>query len=107
MDNKVKKDLDMNENKIKMPQVQMKSGLKTPWPKDIRNNIFLAQNYSSMNNAPNASKNIKAHEKPIACISVHIKKHVVATGSDDHSFKIFNMTNYEELASGIGHSVTN
>jgi WD40 repeat protein len=84
----------------------LKPGEKTPWPKDIRNNIFLLQNYSSMNMNPSSSKSIKAHDKPVSCISVHIKKHVVATGGDDCSFKIFNMTNYEELASCYGHSVT-
>ena len=89
-----------------MPKIlQIKTNMKTPWPKDIRNNLFLAQNYSSMNNTPSVSKTLRVHDKAISCVSVHIKKHVVATGSDDNSFKIFNMTNYEELAAGTGHSV--
>lgn len=58
-----------------------------------------------MNLAPSVARTIKAHDKPGACISVHVKKRVVATGGDDSMFRIFNMTNYEELASGVGHSV--
>jgi len=91
-------------NRTRMGQPNLKVGEKTPWPKDIRNNIYLLQNYSAMNSNPSVLKAIKAHEKPASCLSVHIKKHVVATGGDDANFKIYNMLTHEELASGIGHS---
>jgi hypothetical protein len=58
-----------------------------------------------MNLTPTSNRIIKAHDKPCAAMSVHIKKHVVATGGDDAMFKIYNMNNYEELANGLGHSV--
>ena len=64
----------------------------------------MLQTYSQLNSIPNCIKEIKAHDKSVASLSVHIKKHVVATGGDDAKFKIFNMTNYEELASGEGHT---
>lgn len=58
-----------------------------------------------MNVNSTAARIIKGHEKPASCLAVHIRKQVVATGGDDAVFKIYNMSNFEELASGIGHSV--
>ena len=104
---KTKKEIEGVDNKFKLPELNNKQGQKTPWPKDIRNNIYLLQDYSTLNVGPTAVKVIKAHEKPAACMSVHIRKQIVATGGDDAVFKIFNMANYEELASGVGHSVFN
>ena len=83
----------------------LRAGEKTPWPKDIRNNIYLTQNYPAMNLTPSVAKIIKAHENPGSCVSVHIKKHAVATGGDDATFKIFNMVvTFDELASELGHN---
>ena len=104
MDSKPKEIIDSKEEKIKMPEKKLKPGELTPWPSDLRNNLYLLQTYSQLNSIPNCIKEIKAHDKSVASLSVHIKKHVVATGGDDAKFKIFNMTNYEELASGEGHT---
>ena len=90
---------------IKLPKLALKAGQKTPWPKDFRNNLYMLQNYTQMNYSPSQIRNIKIHEKPIACLSVHIKKAVIATAGDDCNFKIFNCQNYDELVSGSGHSV--
>lgn len=102
---KTKKEIEGVENKFKLPELNNKQGQKTPWPKDIRNNIYLLQNYSVLSVGSNPVKVIKAHEKPASCMSVHIRKQIVATGGDDAIFKIYNMANQEELASGVGHSV--
>jgi len=102
---KTKKEIEGVDNRFVLPQLNNKQGQKTPWPKDIRNNIYLLQNYSVLGVATTPAKVIKAHEKPVACMSVHIRKQIVATGGDDALFKIFNMSNHEELASGVGHSV--
>jgi hypothetical protein len=102
---KTKKEIEGESNQLKLPELQSKQGQKTPWPKDIRNNIYLLQNYSSLTVSFTPAKVIKAHEKPSSCLSVHIRKQIVATGGDDAVFKIYNMANHEELASGVGHSV--
>ncbi len=105
LEEKLKSDHVEPDNKIKMPLPPvLKNGDKTPWPKDVRNNLYLMQNYTPLNSQPSIFKPIKAHDKPIACMSVHMKKHVIATGSDDSTFKIFNMMTNEELASSAGHS---
>jgi WD40 repeat protein len=65
------------------------------------------QNYTPLTLTGTATKTLKAHEKPASCLGVHIRKQIVATGGDDAVFKIYNMANHEELASGVGHSVIN
>lgn len=92
-----------DENKMKQDR-KVKPGENTPWPADVRNNLYLMQTYSALSSTPNFIKEIKAHEKSVASVCVHVKKHVVATGGDDSTFKIYNMTNYEMLAEGKGHS---
>jgi hypothetical protein len=106
IDDKIKMETEGSEFKIKMPLAPVKKTDKTPWPKDVRNNIYLLQSYSPMNSSPGIIKPIKAHDKPIGCMSVHMRKHVIATGGDDCSFKIFNMQTNEEMASAVAHSVS-
>jgi WD40 repeat protein len=105
-DFKIKKELEEEENKNRIFNLPGVSGKeKTPWPSDVRNNLYLLKNYNPMNINLNISKQIKAHEtKPASCMAVHFKMHVVATGGDDATFKIWDMKNNEELASEIGHS---
>jgi hypothetical protein len=108
-DNIAKKEIiDSNhhdKNKLNIPQ-QVRPGDKTAWPKDIRNNIYLLHKYNSFNANPSVSgKSIKAYEKSASCMSLHIKKHVVATGGDNGVFKIFNMATCQELDGEIGHDV--
>lgn len=88
-----------------LPYKATRPGEKTPWPSDIRNNIFLLQNNSTFSSSPTQTgKVIKAYEKSASCMTVHIKKNVVATGGDDAIFKIYDMSKYEELASGSFHT---
>ena len=102
-DNKQKQ--DMLESKVeKKVEKKIKPGDFTPWPEDVRNNLYLLREYTSTNITPNLVKGLKIFDRAAASLSVHIKKHVVACGGDDATYKIFNMTNYEELASGMGHS---
>ena len=88
-----------------LPYKATRPGEKTPWPSDIRNNIFLLQNCSTFSSSPTQTgKVIKAYEKSASCMTVHIKKNVVATGGDDAVFKIYDMSKCEELASGSFHT---
>ena len=88
-----------------LPYKATRPGEKTPWPSDIRNNIFLLQNCNTFSSSPTQTgKVIKAYEKSASCMTVHIKKNVVATGGDDAVFKIYDMSKCEELASGSFHT---
>ena len=107
LDIKNKKDKISNDQKIAvLPYKKIRPGEKVPWPSDIRNNIYLLQNPPTFNSQPSQSgKVIKAYEKcAISCMTVHIKKNVVATGGDDAIFKIYDMSKGEELASGSYHN---
>jgi len=103
LDENQKKDLISDTPMLKLPKIPLKPGVKTPWPKDFRNNLYMLQNYNNINLSQNP-KNQKIHEKPVSCISVHVKKAIIATGSDDCSFKIINALNQEELLSGNSNS---
>jgi WD40 repeat protein len=107
LDIKNKKDKISNDQKITvLPYKKIRPGEKVPWPSDIRNNIYLLQNPPTFNSQPSQSgKVIKAYEKcAVSCMTVHIKKNVVATGGDDAIFKIYDMSKGEELASGSYHN---
>ena len=107
LDIKNKKDKISNDQKIAvLPYKKIRPGEKVPWPSDIRNNIYLLQNPPTFNSQPSQSgKVIKAYEKcAVSCMTVHIKKNVVATGGDDAIFKIYDMSKGEELASGSYHN---
>jgi chromosome segregation ATPase len=49
LDIKSRREMESVDKKMMSPFAINKTGDKTPWPKDIRNNIYLMQNYSSMN----------------------------------------------------------
>ena len=107
LDIKNKKEKISHDQKIQaLPYKKIRPGEKVPWPSDIRNNLYLLQNPPTFNNQPNQNgKTIKAYEKcAVSCMTVHIKKNVVATGGDDAIFKIYDMSKREELASGSYHS---
>ena len=101
-----KEKISRDERIMALPYKNTRPGEKTPWPADIRNNIFLLQNNAPFPATPTQSgKQIKAYEKSsCSCMTVHIKKNVVATGGDDAIFKIYDMSKGEELASGSYHT---
>jgi hypothetical protein len=105
LDLKSKKE-NKDQRIMALPYKPTRPGEKTPWPHDIRNNIFLLQNNSTFSSTPTQSgKVIKAYEQSSAsCMTVHIKKNVVATGGDDAIFKIYDMSKCDELASGSFHT---
>jgi hypothetical protein len=89
---------------VHMP-AELKPGDKTPWPKDVRNNIYLSKTYTPLSLMPGLNRQFKAHESsPVSCLAVHMKMQVAATGGDDASFKIFDMKNNEELVSEVAHN---
>lgn len=48
-------------------------------------------------------KTFKGHQAAISCLALHPKKPVVATGSDDCSWKLWSLPKGELLMSGEGH----
>ena len=77
---------------------------KTAFPvDDARPNPFLAQEYDEMGTKLNNLRTIKAHEMGVAGFALHLKKQIIATVSDDCTWKIYNMDDGENILSGEGH----
>ena len=50
-----------------------------------------------------AVKKVDAHKKAIGGFGLHMRKNIVATASDDCSWKIYNLDNGENIMTGEGH----
>ena len=79
-------------------------GKNTPYPEeDARPNPWLARSYDDTNPRMQAVKRLDAHKKGVAGIGLHWRKNIVATASDDCSWKIWNLDNQENIMTGEGH----
>ena len=88
----------------KPKQILKVKGKNTPYPEDdARPNPFLTQEYDDFNSKVANQKIVKAHEKAIGGMCLHLKKQIVATVSDDCQWKIWNMEDGENILSGEGH----
>lgn len=75
----------------------------TPYPEDARPNPFLARTYEPLNQRLQAVKYIDAHTRAIGGASLHMRKQIVATASDDCTWKIWNVETGENIMTGEGH----
>mmetsp|Transcript_3256 Transcript_3256/g.2807 ORF Transcript_3256/g.2807 Transcript_3256/m.2807 type:complete len:220 (-) Transcript_3256:12-671(-) len=77
----------------------------TPYPTEDRTNPFVHQTLDTYN-AKGASLNRafrKAHMLSVSCVAMHPKKQIIATGSDDMTWKIWTVPNGDLIMSGEGH----
>lgn len=51
----------------------------------------------------NLLKTFKGHLASVSSLAYHPKKHVLATGSDDTTFKLWGMPNGDIIMAGEGH----
>lgn len=63
----------------------------------------MARTYDDINSRPAFIKKIDAHSKGIGGFSLHMRKQIIATASDDCTWKIWNMENGENIMTGEGH----
>jgi len=75
----------------------------TPYPEDARPNPWLTQQYEPMPARLSSQKTVEAHNKAIGGMSLHQRKQIVATASDDCTWKIWNMETAENIMIGEGH----
>ena len=78
-------------------------GQNTPWPEDARPNPMLTESYDTWNERSACGKKVDAHTKGIGGMALHAKKQIVATASDDCTWKIWNLDNNENIMTGEGH----
>jgi WD40 repeat protein len=75
----------------------------TPYPEDARPNPYLARQFEPLAARLNNSKKIDAHNKGVGGLALHSRKQIVATASDDCTWKIWNMDSGENIMTGEGH----
>jgi WD40 repeat protein len=75
----------------------------TPYPEDARPNPFLAREYDPLPIRMSQHSKVDAHSRGIGGMALHMRKHIVATASDDCTWKIFNLDTAENIMTGEGH----
>ena len=79
-------------------------GKNTPYPvDDARPNPWLSRTYEDANPRMSAVKKLDAHKKGIGGMALHLRKNIVASASDDCSWKVWNLDNGENIMTGEGH----
>lgn len=76
----------------------------TSFPSDDRPNPFTQMTFENINyKTAILNKTYKGHMMSISCLAMHPKKSIVATGSDDFTWKIWTLPQGELILSGEGH----
>ena len=79
---------------------------ETPWPSDNRQNPYLAATGIEPTHAESfmLTRTYKGHQLAISGLGLHSRKPILATVSDDHTWKMWSLTNGELIMSGEGHT---
>ena len=76
---------------------------QTPIPKQDAPNPFAEETYEPVNTHMNATKTFKGHLMGVTSLAYNPKKDILATGSDDTTWKLWSVPNGDLLMSGEGH----
>ena len=79
------------------------TGEPTPIPKRERFNPSLNETFEAVGPHLSNLKTFKGHLMPITCLSYNPKKDIVATASDDTTWKLWSVPNGDLIMSGEGH----
>ena len=71
-------------------------------PKDNQN-PFLHEQFDPINSRMSAQKTFKGHLMGVTCLAYNPKQAIVATGSDDTTWKMWTIPNGDLVMSGEGH----
>ncbi|XP_042192511.1 sperm-associated antigen 16 protein isoform X2 [Callorhinchus milii] len=95
----------------KKPQktVEQKHSKDSEFPRDTRVNPYLAQMKRKPNNLLRSgecrmTKTLKLHELAVSCLSLHPRKEILVTGSDDRLWKMWSIPNGDIIMTGEGHA---
>jgi len=76
----------------------------TPWPSEERTNPYLNTAFEQTKVSDwKLARTFKGHNAAISRVAFHPKIPVVATASDDHTWKMWSLPNGELVMSGEGH----
>jgi WD40 repeat protein len=101
---------DMNETggqeaSAEIEATRNRKVIEAPWPGKDRGNPYATANYEPVR-AAEFKKHTQienAHLGCISCVAFHPKIPVIATASDDHTWKMWSMPNGEHVLTGEGH----
>lgn len=88
--------------KAKDKAVLKMTGIPSIMPKE-RANPHLAETYEPTGSHLSCQKTFKGHLMGVTSISYNPKKDIVATGSDDTTWKLWSVPNGDLIMSGEGH----
>lgn len=66
-------------------------------------NPYYSEEYDPINTSMNNMKTFKGHLMGVTCLSYNPKKDILATGSDDTTWKLWSIPNGDLIMSGEGH----
>jgi sperm-associated antigen 16 protein len=79
------------------------TGMLTPIPHGNRYNPHEAEVYEPSSSSLGLVKPIKGHLAGVSCVSYNPKKDIIATGSDDSTWKLWSVPTGDLIMSGEGH----
>ncbi len=107
LENKEKEDmqkrLEAQKKKSDDKSLIKPKGIPSVIPSKDRPNPFLNEQYDPINSHMSMIKTFKGHLMGVTCLSYNPKKNIVATGSDDTTWKLWSVPNGDLIMSGEGH----
>ena len=91
------------ESKEAQPFQLKMSGKPSPIPTSNRYNPNINEQYEPTGSHLNLQKTFKGHLMGVTSLSYNPKKDIVATGSDDTTWKLWSVPNGDLIMSGEGH----
>jgi hypothetical protein len=82
---------DSQENALGQSTLGAGVAKNTPYPEDARPNPFLSRTYEPIGTRLSSNTKVDAHSRPISAFALHMRKQILATVSDDCTWKIWNM----------------
>eukprot|EP00744_Colponema_vietnamica_P002135 GILI01003430.1.p1 GENE.GILI01003430.1~~GILI01003430.1.p1 ORF type:complete len:584 (+),score=152.36 GILI01003430.1:45-1796(+) len=85
-------------------KTQRRKGKDSAWPSDDRSNPYLNTTFETpVVEQFTLQKTFKGHMMTISSVALHPRKPILATVSDDYTWKMWSMPNGELIMSGEGH----
>lgn len=99
----ISKRLDAQKKKSDTKSQIKPKGTPSIIPSKDRANPFLAETYEPINSHMSMLKTFKGHLMGVTCLAYNPKKAIIATGSDDTTWKMWTVPNGDLIMSGEGH----
>ncbi len=93
----------VSKKSVVKPPPEKKPKQATLLPPKDRVNPYLQEHFEPANSRMSLQKTFKGHLMGVTCLAYNPKKAIVATGSDDTTWKMWTVPNGDLIMSGEGH----